>query len=55
VLRFHLDEQVDHAIARALRASAIDVTTTTDAGLLGASDDQHMAFALQEARDRDPQ
>jgi hypothetical protein len=50
VLRFHLDEQVDHAVARALHARAIDVTTTTDAGLLGASDEQHMAYALQEGR-----
>ncbi|HEX5102520.1 MAG TPA: hypothetical protein VFV87_01835 [Pirellulaceae bacterium] len=35
MLRFHLDAQVDHAIARGLEARGIDVTTTTDAGLLG--------------------
>jgi len=28
----------------------MDVTTTADAGLLGASDDEHVAFALRESR-----
>jgi predicted nuclease of predicted toxin-antitoxin system len=50
VLRFHLDEHVDHAIARALRESGIDVTTTGDAGLFGAEDEQHRRYALQERR-----
>lgn len=38
-MRFHLDEHVDHAIARGLRNRGIEVTTATDAGLLGASDE----------------
>ena len=50
MLRFHLDEHVSHAIAQALRRRGIDVTTTTDAGLLGASDDEHLAFASREQR-----
>jgi hypothetical protein len=50
VLRFHLDEHVPHAIAHGLRRRQIDVTTTTDAGLLNASDEEHLAFALREAR-----
>jgi len=50
VLRFHLDEHVDPAIALGLRRRGIDVTTTTDAGLLGASDDEHLDFALNDSR-----
>lgn len=50
MLRFHLDEHVSHAIARALQRRGIDVTTTTDAGLLGAADDEQLAFALSEQR-----
>jgi hypothetical protein len=50
VLRFHLDEHVPHSIANGLRRRQIDVTTATDAGLLGASDDEHLAFARQQQR-----
>jgi predicted nuclease of predicted toxin-antitoxin system len=50
VLRFHLDEHVPHAIARGLRRRQIDVTTTVDAGLLGAEDEQHLDFAVREQR-----
>jgi len=49
-MRFHLDELADHAIARGLRLRGIDVTTTTDAGLLGASDEAQLAYALREGR-----
>jgi hypothetical protein len=50
VLRFHLDEHVPHAVAHGLRRRKIDVTTTTDAGLLHAADEEHLAFALRESR-----
>lgn len=50
MLRFHLDEHVPHAIAHGLRRRQIDVTTTTDAGLIGAEDEDHVAFALREDR-----
>jgi len=50
VLRFHLDEHVPHAIAHGLRRRQIDVTTTADAGLLSADDEDHVAFALREGR-----
>ncbi len=49
-IRFHLDEHVDHDIATGLRTRGIDVTTTADAGLLRAGDEDHMAFALREKR-----
>src|SRR5262245_38785747 len=49
-IRFHLDEHVDFAIADGLRRRGIDVTTTADAGLSGAEDIDHIAFALAEGR-----
>jgi uncharacterized protein with PIN domain len=50
VIAFHLDEHVDHAIAIGLRLRGIDVTTTTDAGLIAADDPEHIAFALASNR-----
>ena len=49
-MRFHLDEHVAHAIAHGLRRRGIDVTTTVEAGLLSAPDDDHLSFALRERR-----
>ncbi len=49
-MRFHLDEHVAHAIALGLFRRGIDVTTTTDAGLLSAPDNDHLAFAKRERR-----
>jgi uncharacterized protein with PIN domain len=50
VIRFHLDEHVDPAIAAGLRARGIDVTTTIEAGLENASDEQHLRFAHEDGR-----
>lgn len=49
-IRFHLDEHVDDAVADGLRRRGIDVTTTADAGLRGAGDPAHIAYALTAAR-----
>lgn len=49
-IRFHLDENVHHAIAKGLRQRGIDVTTTSDANLIGATDEQQLEFALSENR-----
>ncbi len=49
-MRFHRDEHVAHAIAAGLRRRGIDVTTTTDADLLSAPDEDHIAFANRERR-----
>jgi hypothetical protein len=43
-IRFHCDEQVERAIAEALRRRGIDVTTTPEAGLLGAADEEHWSL-----------
>jgi hypothetical protein len=41
-IRFHLDENCAHSIAAGLRRRGIDVTTTRDAGLLGATDEYQL-------------
>ena len=49
-IRFHLDEHVDPAVADGLRRRGIDVTTTAEAGLLGAEDSDQSAFAVAHGR-----
>ena len=49
-IRFHLDEHVAHAVADGLRRLGVDVTTTTDAGLVGATDLQQLAYVVAEGR-----
>lgn len=49
-IQFHLDEHVPHAIADGLRRLGIDVTTTSDANLLGADDLAHVAHGLSQGR-----
>ncbi len=49
-IRFHLDENVDPDVARALRHHGIDVTTTTDAGLRTRNDEAQWVFAQNERR-----
>lgn len=47
-IRFHCDENVDSAIADGLRRRGVDVTMPNDVGLIGASDDEHLAFAIAQ-------
>lgn len=49
-IRFHLDEDADPAIAEGLRRRGIDVTTSQEAGLLGATDSIQLDHARVEAR-----
>jgi Domain of unknown function (DUF5615) len=49
-IRFHLDENCDAAIAAGLQLHGVDVTTTADAGLGGAIDEEHVAFGLADGR-----
>jgi hypothetical protein len=42
---YQLDEHIADAVAEALARRGIDATTTSRAGLLGATDDQHLAAA----------
>ena len=49
-IRFHLDENVNGAIADALRRRGIDVTTTPEEGMIASSDEVQLAFALSQGR-----
>ena len=42
-IRFHLDECCDPAIAKGLRRRNVDVTTSQEAGLIEADDEQQAA------------
>ena len=49
-IRFHLDENCDPRIAAGLRLHGVDVTTSHDAGLLEAPDEQQLAYAVSQGR-----
>jgi hypothetical protein len=49
-IRFHLDEHGNPAIAAGLCRHGIDVTTTIDAGLLHAEDEDHIADGIAHGR-----
>lgn len=49
-IRFHLDENVDSAIALGLRRYGIDITTTNDAGLRSQPDEVQLEFIQQTQR-----
>ena len=49
-IKFHLDENVNPAIARGLRIRGIDVTTTPEAGLRQTPDSDQLEYAKTEGR-----
>src|SRR6266545_1951420 len=49
-IRFLLDEHCPTALAEGLRRRGIDVTTTPEVDLMGASDEEQAAFGLSEGR-----
>jgi predicted nuclease of predicted toxin-antitoxin system len=49
-IRFHLDENVDRAIALGLRRYGIDATTTAEVGLLTRSDEMQLKFIRETQR-----
>ncbi len=49
-IRFHLDENIDPAIAGGLRRRGVDVTTSVDADLLRAGDEEQLIAARAEKR-----
>ena len=49
-IRFHLDENCDPRIAAGLALHGVEATTTRQAGLLHASDEAHVAYALAQGR-----
>jgi len=49
-IRFHLDEHIDRAVAEGLRRRGVDVTTTIEARLAGAPDEEQFAYATNGGR-----
>ncbi len=49
-VRLYADEQVSRAVVRGLRQRGVDVLTAAEAGLLGASDEKHLALARTQGR-----
>lgn len=49
-VRYHLDENVDFDVAAGLRRHGIDVTTTSELGLRGASDEAQWEFVVAQGR-----
>ena len=49
-IRFHLDESVSTAVVAGLRSHGIDVTTASDADLIGGTDLDHIDFARSQCR-----
>jgi predicted nuclease of predicted toxin-antitoxin system len=49
-IRFYVDEHVPRAVVRGLRQRGIDILSVSEAGLLGASDEEHLRIANAEGR-----
>lgn len=49
-VKFYTDEHVARAVTRGLRERGVDVLTAVQAGLMSATDEQHLQRALQESR-----
>lgn len=49
-VKFYTDEHVGRAVVRGLRQRGADVLTVPEAGLLGASDEEHLGRARTEGR-----
>jgi hypothetical protein len=50
LIRYHLDEHIDAAVADELRRRGIDVTTSFEEQLIGVPDAEQLAFTLSEGR-----
>ena len=50
MVRYYFDEHISGAVAKGLYSRGIDVLTLVDAEMLGASDEEHFAFAREEGR-----
>lgn len=49
-IKLYTDEHVSKAVVRGLRERGVDVLTVAEAGMLGVSDEEHLAFARREER-----
>ena len=49
-IRYHLDENVDPAIAKGLRRRGVNVSISHETGLLKAADEQQIIYAIEQNR-----
>ena len=49
-IKFYMDEHIPKAVTEGLRRRGVDVLTAQEAGMLGASDQDHLALAVKEKR-----
>ena len=49
-IKFYTDEHVSKAVVKGLRQRGVDMRTVVDAGMLTASDQEHLALAWREGR-----
>src|SRR5437879_1377907 len=49
-IKFYTDEHIAKAVAHGLRQRGVNVVTTAEAGMLGATDEQHLAWAKAQGR-----
>ena len=49
-IRLYLDENVNPEVAEWLIEAGIDALTAREAGMLGASDEEHLVFAAESGR-----
>jgi hypothetical protein len=49
-IRYYTDEHIAYAVTRGLRQRGVDVLSVPEAGLMGASDEAHLAFAYGQGR-----
>ncbi len=49
-VKLYTDEHVSKAVVNGLRQRGVDVLTVVEAGMLGASDEEHLALARKEER-----
>lgn len=47
---FYTDEHISNSVVKGLRLRGVDVLTTKEAGMSGATDEEHIAFAKKEER-----
>ncbi len=49
-IKFHLDENIEFAVAKGLRVLNIDVTTTPEQRLIASVDEDQLTYATQQGR-----
>lgn len=49
-IRYYTDENVSRAVINGLRQRGVDVLTVPEVARLGATDEEHLVFALEQKR-----